>query len=206
MKKRNPYLGTILTIGIVLLLQVKYVRELIDPIREFFPVLWIALIIWSIYGRIKYRNGKNIDQLRIPTNNDDYNKTVPFIFGIILSVGGILALKYFESEKIMWSLLLLTGILLLILGFLFVPSGIIEIKKNELSFENGARKQTIGIEKLNNIELKSSDIILTEKNEKKHYLNHMNLNESDYQKISEFINKKLNHKIEIKTYGNTVYN
>ncbi|WP_139855012.1 hypothetical protein [Aequorivita sinensis] len=206
MKKRNPYLGTILTIGIVLLFQVNYVRELIDPIREFFPVLWIALIIWSIYGRIKYRNGKNVDQLRIPTNNDDYNKTVPFIFGIILSVGGILALKYFESEKIMWSLLLLTGILLLILGFLFVPSGIIEIKNNELSFENGARKQTIAIDKLNNIELKSSDIILTEKNEKKHYLNHMNLNESDYKKISEFLNEKLNPKIEIKTYGNTVYN
>ncbi len=199
-------MGTILTIGIVLLFQVNYVRELIDPIREFFPVLWIALIIWSIYGRIKYRNGKNVDQLRIPTNNDDYNKTVPFIFGIILSVGGILALKYFESEKIMWSLLLLTGILLLILGFLFVPSGIIEIKNNELSFENGARKQTIAIDKLNNIELKSSDIILTEKNEKKHYLNHMNLNESDYKKISEFLNEKLNPKIEIKTYGNTVYN
>ena len=204
MKNRNPYLGTILIIGIVLLFQVKYIKELIDPIREYFPVLWIALVIWSIYVRIKYRNGKNVDQLRIPTNNDDYNKTVPFIFGIILTVGGILALKYFESEKIMWSLLLLTGILLLILGFLFVPSGIIEIKNNELSFENGARKQTIEIEKLNNIDLKSSDIILTEKNEKKHYLNHMNLNESDYQKISEFLNEKLNHKIEIKTYGNNV--
>ncbi len=204
MKNRNPYLGTILIIGIVILFQVKYVRELIDPIREYYPVLWIALIIWSIYGRIKYRNGKIVDQLRIPTNNDDYNKALPFIFGIILTVGGILALKYIESEKIMWSLILLTGILLLILGFLFVPSGIIEIKNNELSIENGARKQTIEIENLNNIDLKSSDIILTEKNEKKHYLNHMNLNESDYQKISEFLNEKLNHKIEIKTYGNNV--
>ncbi|CAM1358235.1 conserved hypothetical protein [Tenacibaculum sediminilitoris] len=104
----------------------------------------------------------------------------------------------------MWSLLFVTGILLFILGFLFVPSGIIEIKNNELSFKNGARKQTIGIEKLNNIYLKSSHIILTEKNEKKHYVYYMNLNQSDYQKISDFLNKKLNNKIEIKTYSNNV--
>jgi len=199
-------LRTIILIGIVLLFQVKYVRELIDPIKEYFPILWIALIIWSIYGRIKYRKGGNSDQLRINTNNDDYNRIMPFIFGIILSVGGILALKYFESEKIMWSLLFVTGILLLILGFLFVPSGIIEIKNSELSFINGSRRKSIGIEKIKNIELKSSEIILYDNNEKKHFVSHMNLNESDYKSISNFLKSKLKSEIEIKTYGYTVYN
>jgi len=205
MKKQNPYLRTTILIGIVLLFQVKYVRELIDPIKEYFPILWIALIIWSIYGRVKYRRGGNSDQLRINTNNDDYNRIMPFIFGIILSVGGILALKYFESEKIMWSLLFITGILLLILGFLFVPSGIIEIKNSELSFENGSRRKSIGIEKIKNIELNSSEIILYDNNEKKYFVSHMNLNESDYKSISDFLKSKLKSEIEIKTYGNNVY-
>jgi hypothetical protein len=205
MKNRNPYLGTIMIIGIVLLFQVKYVRELLDPIREYFPIIWIVFILLSIYEKMKYKKGKRIEQLRIPTNNDDYNKIMPFIFGVILSVGGILALKYFESEKIMWSLLFVTGILSLISGFLFIPSGIIEIKKNELRFENGSRKKTIGIENIKNIDLKENEIILYENNDKVHYINHMNLNESDYKNILEFLKEKLKSEIEIKTFGNTVY-
>lgn len=204
MKKRNPYLGTIIAIGIVIAIMFTGLNKSFDPIREYIPLLWIVSIIWGICLILKYRIGKPSDQLRIPTNNDDYNRIMPFIFGILLTVGGFFALKYMDWDKIFWSLIITTGILLLILGFLFIPSGIIEIKNNQLTFENGARKQTIGIEKINNIDLKSSDIILTEKNQEKHYVNHMNLNESDYQKISRFLNKKLKNKIEIKTYGNTV--
>ncbi|GGF69537.1 hypothetical protein [Wenyingzhuangia marina] len=196
MKKQNPYLGTLLLIGIVLLFQVEFVRETIDPIREYFPVLWIAVLIWNIYQRVKYKRGGNINQLRIPTNNDDYYKTVPFIFGILLTVGGILALKYLESERILWSLLFMTGILLLILSFLFVPSGIIEIKKNVLSFENGSRKKSIAIERIKNIELKTNEIILNEKNEKKHSVNHMNLTEKTQKSISDLLKSKLRINIE----------
>ena len=191
-------------IGIVLLFQVKYVRELLDPIREYFPIFWIVFILLSIYEKMKYKKGKRTRQLRIPTNNDDYNRITPFIFGGILSVGGILALKYFESERIMWTLLFVTGILSLISGFLFIPSGIIETKNNELSFENGSQKKSIGIEKIKNIDLKENEIILYEKNEKVHYINHMNLNESDYISILEFLKDKLKSEIEIKTFGNTV--
>ncbi len=185
-------------IGIVLLFQVKFVRELIDPISEYFPIIWIVFVLLSIYEKMKYKKGKRTNQLRIPTNNDDYNRIMPFIFGVILSVGGILALKYFESEKIMWTLLFLTGILSLISGFLFIPSGIIETKNNELSFENGSRKKSIGIEKIKNIHLKGNEIILYENNEKVHYINHMNLNESDYKSILEFLQDKLKSEIEIK--------
>ena len=66
-----------------------------------------------------------------------------------------------------------------------------------MSFENGNRKKTIGVEKISRIELKKNDIILTDKNESKFYINHMNLNESDLQKISNFLNQKLANKIEI---------
>jgi hypothetical protein len=204
MKKRNPYLGTVLAIGIVLVIMFTGLNKSFDPIREYIPVLWILSIIWKIYLSLKHHSRKSSDQLRIPTNNDEYYRIMPFIFGIILPIGGFFALKYMESNEIFWSLIIGTGILLLISGFLFIPSGIIKISKNELTFENGARKQTIGIEKLNNIDLKSNYIILNEKNKKKHSVRHLNLNESDYQKISEFLNKKLKNKVEIKTYGNTV--
>lgn len=189
-------------IGIVLLFQVKYVRELIDPIREYFPIIWIVFILISIYEKMKYKKGKRTDQLRIPTNNDDYNRITPFIFGVILSVGGILALIFFESEKIMWTLLFVTGILSLISGFLFIPSGIIETKKNELSFENGSRKKSIRIEKIKNIDLKENEIVLYENNDKVHHISHMNLNKSDYKNILEFLKNKLKSEIEIKTSPN----
>ncbi|MBU3013116.1 hypothetical protein KO506_17015 [Polaribacter vadi] len=204
MKNINPFLRTIMLIGIVLLFQVKFVRELVNPISEYFPIIWIVFILLSIYEKIKYKKGKRTNQLRIPTNNDDYNRIMPFILGVILSIGGILALKYFESEKIMWTLLFVTGILSLISGFLFIPSGIIETKNNKLSFENGSRKESIGIEKIKNIDLKGNEIILYENNEKVHYINHMNLNESDYKSILEFLKDKLKSEIEIKTFGSKV--
>jgi hypothetical protein len=204
MKKQNHYIGKILMVAIVLLISFPSVHEIFEPIREYAPIGFMILVLIGIYSRLKYRNGKLPNQIRVPTNNDDYNRIMPFIFGILLTVGGFIALKNMESDKIFWSLMIATGVLLLILGFLFVPSGIIEISNEELSFANGSRKKTIAIDKINDIGFKTSDIILTDKNEKKHYVNHMNLTESDYQTITDFLNQKLKEKIEIKTYGNTV--
>ena len=124
MKERKPLLGTILAIAIVIIILFTDLNKLFEPIRKYIPIVWILLIIMGIYVRLKYKNGKLTDELRIPTNNDDYNKIMPFIFGIIATVGGFLALKYMNSEKIFWSLIIVTGFLLLILGFLFLPSNL----------------------------------------------------------------------------------
>lgn len=174
----------------------------LEPIREYIPLIWILYIIWGIYLRLKYRFRTSSNELRIFTNNDDYNRILPFIFGILITIGSIFALKYMELDKIFWSLFTATGILLLILGFIFIPSGIIDVNNNILTFKIGAQKQKIGIRGLNSIELKSSEIILTEKEGKKHFINHVNFKESDYLQISEFLNEKLNAEIKVKTYGN----
>ena len=200
MKKKNPNLGRVIGVVIVLVFTFIGLNKSIDPI--YIPLILIASTIWSIYLKLKYRNRKSSNQLRIPTYNDDYYRILPFIFGVLLTVGGFFVIIYVESDEIFWSVMITLGILLLISGALFVPSGIIEIKTNELTFVNGTQKKTIEIEKLNNIDLKPSNIIFTDKNQEKHYMNHLNLEESDYQNISDFIYDKLKNKIEIKTYGN----
>ena len=199
MKKHNPNLGRVIGIVIVLLITVLGVNKLFDPI--YFPLLWIVSIIWDIYLKLQLKR-ESSDQLRIPTYNDDSYRILPFIFGVLLTIGGFFALIYLEWDNMFWSLIIFTGILLLISGALFVPSGIIEIKSNELTFVNGEQVKSIEIEKLNNIELKPSDIIFTDNNQEKYYVNHFKLEESDFQKISDFIYVKLKNKIEIKTYGN----
>nr|WP_321227096.1 hypothetical protein [uncultured Psychroserpens sp.] len=206
MKKQNHYIGKIAIFVIMLTISLPSVNVFFEPIKDYIPVGFMILIFMGINSRLKYRNGKITNQLRIPTNYDDLNRIMPFIFGIVFIVGGFFALKEIHSNKIFWSLLIFTGILSLILGFLFVPSGIIEINNNELSFANGSRKKTIEIEKINSIVFKSSDIIIIDKNQKKHQIDYMNLIESDYQIIKDFLHRKLTNKIEITTYDSIIQN
>lgn len=198
MKKRNPYLTYILIIGIVLLMTFIDRIEFLKPLKNIVFLIWIPFIIWDIIERLKYRNGKRTNILRIRTNNDDYNRIFPFIFGTILIVASYFGLKNIESEKILLYSILITGILYLITGFLFVPTGIIEYKNDKLSFANGNNKHTIGIDNIESIELKASDIIIADRNQKKYNVNFMNLIESDYQEISEFIKNRIGNNIEIK--------
>lgn len=198
MKKRNPYLTYILIIGIVLLMTFIDRIEFLKPLKNIVFLIWVPIIIWDIIERLKYRNGKRTNILRIRTNNDGYNRIFPFIFGTILIVASYFGLKNIESEKILLYSILITGILYLITGFLFVPTGIIEYKNDKLSFANGNNKHTIGIDNIDSIELKLSDIIIADKNQKKYYVNFMNLIESDYQEISKFLKKRIGNKIEIK--------
>ncbi|MEM5563773.1 MULTISPECIES: hypothetical protein [Psychroserpens] len=199
MKKQNHYIGKIAIFVIMLTISLPSANAFFEPLKDYIPVGFMILIFMGINSRLKYRNGKLTNQLRIPTNYDDINRIMPFIFGIVCTVGGFFALKDIDSNKIFWSLLIFTGILSLILGFLFVPSGIIEINNNELSFVNGSRKKTIEIEKIDSIVFKSSDIIIIDKNQKKHEVDYMNLIESDYQIIKDFLHRKLTNKIEITT-------
>ncbi|WP_417619969.1 hypothetical protein [Oceanihabitans sediminis] len=200
MKKRKTYLSYILVIGIVLIVNFIDKVEFFKPVKYYIAVIWFPIIIWEIIEKINYRNGKEPNILRIRTNNDDYNRVFPFIFGTILIITGYFALNNDESEKILLYSIIITGILYFFSGFMFVPTGIIEYKKQKLSFANGNNKHTIEIDKIDSIELKSSDIIVTDINQKAHYVHFMNLIESDYQKISEFLNNRIGNKIEIKNY------
>ncbi|MCP4053607.1 MAG: hypothetical protein GY739_11165 [Mesoflavibacter sp.] len=197
MKKRNPYLIYILIFGIVLLMSFVDEIEFLKPLKNIVFLIWILIIIWDIIERLKYRNGKSTNILRIKTNNDDYNRIFPFIFGTILIVASYFGLKNIDSEKIPLYSILITGFLYLITGFLFVPTGIIEYKNDKLSFANGNNKHIIGIDNIHSIELKSNNIIIADKNQKKYNVNFMNLIESDYQEISEFLKNRIGNKIEI---------
>lgn len=172
--------------------------EFLKPLKNIVFLIWIPIIIWDIIERLKYRNGKRENILRIRTNNDDYNRIFPFIFGTILIVSSYFGLTKIESEKILLYSILITGILYLITGFLFVPTGVIEYKNDKLSFANGNNKHTIEIEKIDSIELKSTDIIIADKSQNKYCVNFMNLIESDYQEISEFLKNIIGNNIEIK--------
>jgi len=203
MKTIKSILSQLILIGLLLLI---ILTDFLNPIKEYIPILWSILIIWSIVYSIKYRKGIINNELRFPTNNDDYNKSYPFIMGLITVIGGICSIVYIQDYFIFLYLMTFNGTVLIISGFFFIPSGVINTKNNELNFTSANRKKSINIESINRIDLRVNDITFTDKNQRTHKIDHLNLKESDYQKITDFINQKLNKKIEIKTYGNTVYN
>ena len=201
MKTVKSILSQLILIGILLVI---ILTDFLNPIKEYIPALWTILIIWSIFYSIKYRKGKINNELRFPTNNDDYNKSYPFILGPILVIGGICAIVFIQEYFVFIFLMTFNGILLIVSGFFFIPSGVIKIKNNDLNFINANREKSLKIENLNSIELKVNDITFIDTNQKKYKIDHLNLKEPDYHKITDFVNRKLNKKIEIKTYGNTV--
>ena len=203
MKTVKSILSQLILIGSLLII---VLTDFLNPIKEYIPIFWSILIVWSIVYNIKYRKGNINNELRFPTNNDDYNKSYPFIMGLITIIGGICSIVFIQEYFIFLYLMTFNGVLLTISGFFFVPSGIIKTKNNELNFIDANRKRNIKIEDLNSMDLKPNDIVFTTKNQKKYKIDHLNLKESDYQKITNFVNQKLNNEIEIKTYGNTVYN
>ena len=202
-KTIKSILSQLILIGLLLLI---ILTDFLNPIKEYIPILWSILIIWSIVYSIKYKKGIINNELRFPTNNDDYNKSYPFIMGLIIVIGGICSIVFIQEYFIFLYLMTFNGVLLIISGFFFIPSGVIKTKNNELNFIYANRKKNIKIEDLNSVDLKVNGITFTDKSQKKYKIDHLNLKESDYQKITNFINQKLNKKIEIKTYGNTVYN
>jgi len=147
-----------------------------------------------------------VNELRFLTNNDDYNKTYPFIIGTLLLIGGICALFLMKEYLIFTSLMTLNGLLLILSGIVFIPNGAIWIKNNELVCVSGNQKNNVEIEKLREVNLFKDKIIFIDQTDKKYNLEHLKLELSDFSKISGFINRKLDKKVEIKTYGNNGYN
>lgn len=174
----------------------------LNSIKEYLPILWTLIISWSIFYSIKYRNGKIKNELRFFTSNDDYNKIYPFIIGVLLLTGGVFALLLMKEYLIFSFLMTFNGFLLIVSGFLFTPTGVIAVKNNELVFISGNQKNTIAIEKLSGINLFKDKIIFTDQTEKNYNLDHLHLELSDFAKISEFINLKINKQVEIKTFAN----
>ena len=201
MKTVKSIISQIIIIGFLLLI---IFTDYLNPIKEYLPILWTMIIILSIFYSIKYRKGNNTDELRFLTKNDDYNKVYPFIIGILLLIGGVCAVIFIKEYSIFSSLMTLNGFLLIISGILFIPNGVIRIKDKKLISVSGNQKNNIEIEKINEINLFQNKIVFIDQNQKKYNLEHLNLELSDFSKISDFINQKLNKEVEIKTYGNNV--
>lgn len=189
-------------IFIISLLLLMIMTNYLNSIKEYLPILWTLIISWSIFYSIKYRNGKIKNELRFFTSNDDYNKIYPFIIGVLLLTGGVFALLLMKEYLIFSFLMTFNGFLLIVSGFLFTPTGVIAVKNNELVFISGNQKNTIAIEKLSGINLFKDKIIFTDQTEKNYNLDHLHLELSDFAKISEFINLKINKQVEIKTFAN----
>ena len=100
----------------------------------------------------------------------------------------------------------LNGLLLIISGIVFIPNGAIRIKNNELVSVNGNQKNNVQIEKLNEVNLFQDRIVFIDRTDKKYNLEYLKLELTDFSRISDFINGKLDKKVEIKTYGNNGYN
>jgi hypothetical protein len=201
MKNLKSIIGQVFIIGFFLLI---VFTDYLNPIKEYLPFLWTLILISSIYYSLKYRKGNVKSELRFPTNNDNYNKTSPFIIGSLCVIGGICSWIFIKEYMIFTTIMTLNGFLLIISGTLFIPSGMIRIKNDILNSVSGKQENKIDTNELNTIDLFENKIVFTDKKQKQHLLEHLDLKTSDYSNISDFINQNVIRKIEIKTYGNNV--
>ncbi|MFK5983422.1 MAG: hypothetical protein QM499_10945 [Flavobacteriaceae bacterium] len=193
MKKSKNKIGILVFLIIINPLLPDYIGNY----YRYLLMLFLVLSVWGIYARIQIRKSKNKNQLRISTNNDDYAKILPFIFGSFLFFGGLAFYYHSDAINIENILIIILGFLLLIIGFLPVPTGLVEIKKGMLKFINGSRNMSFKIEKVKKIEFQKSYILITENNKDIHIVNYMNLIENDYKTIKYFLVKNSEITFEI---------
>lgn len=198
MHTQNKLLGKIIMTVIILCITLPRVDEILKPVQQYIPIGFILLILLEIRSRLEYRNGKHPNTIRIATNNDDYYKIVPFILGSILLIGGMIGLLYSDTNTVLYGLIIVTGILLFVSGFLFIPTGVVELSKDKLQIINGSRRSDITIDSISAIEFESSNLIITDNNNSKTKIQHLNLIPSDYNLIMEFLRKRLPEHIKIR--------
>ena len=183
----------------------KTIYEIVIFIIAYGVILWInrpiisfsflALIIssWSfnIYSKNQYKKG-NSKYLLFPADNDKYFRNSSIILGLSLLIVAIIAAlvtKNFNHIKIVG---IVTSVIVVFNGLFDLPKGTISIESNFIDI-TGLRDE-VDLNKLLQIEILSTKIILTDVNNQTTELDNFNIDENSANLIENYI---LNNQINL---------
>jgi len=155
-----------------------------------FPMVYVIATLYNIYKKYTLLKSLNDSNLRITTNNDDYNKILPFISGAITFVGSIFGLIYSDLYSIFWISFLLNGLLVIVSGFFFIPNGLISFEKNILKFIIDEKEDSFNYDELKEIQIRQNQIEIFDVMDKRKVIPNLNLNIEQINQVKKFLHNE----------------
>ncbi len=93
----------------------------IPKISYLIPILWSISILLKIYKNNKLKQLISKSNIPTDTSKEKYYRLIPFLFGMITIFGSLTGVIY-NQNKLFFSLLILSGILLFISGFFYLSN------------------------------------------------------------------------------------
>jgi len=183
----------IITIAIFIFIVISFLIDIdkyISGLSNFFPFLWIFLLVFDIYKSNKYLKNKPENEIRIRSNNDSYYYILPFIGGAFFCLLSIIFI-FQDETKISAILTFISGIILIFKGLIFVPSALIKMENGNLYFENGKVTDTLKIEKVEKVILNKSNIEFKLNENKNYVFSHLELNLNEIEIAKKFFREKI---------------
>lgn len=83
----------------------------------------------------------------------------------------------------------IAGLLLILQSIVSLPNAVIKYESEFLKFENGNQKENIEMVLIKDVEVLEDQINIKTKNDKTFVFQHLELNQSEIEKVNDFFNK-----------------
>ncbi|MEZ4888424.1 MAG: hypothetical protein R3E32_27095 [Chitinophagales bacterium] len=171
-----------------------------NPITNVFFVFFLGIVlVYGVYDKIRYRQGKYPNEIRYPTQNDTYYKVTSLTLGTIVILGAVIWL-------VLTTELIFIPYIGLVMGGLVLANGILDFSNGKLKIENKhldllCDDKPIEIEEIESIYLLPNQLIVLGVNGKKITQTGLKLDEKWAVKIEEFLKQNTdNQKYEIRNH------
>ena len=185
----RKFLFTIFVISLLVLSLFIDIEQYILGFYNYMPIIWVPAVIFDIYETKKYLKNKPETEIRIRNKNNSYFDILPYIAGSVMIIFSAIGFFQFESEKGIIILYVIAGLILILQGIVSLPNAVIKYESEFLKFENGNQKENIEMVLIKDVEVLEDQINIKTKNDKTFVFQHLELNQSEIEKVNDFFNK-----------------
>ena len=158
-----------------------------NPIFTFISiVIWVVVLVYSLYSKIQYRNGST-NCFLFRTKNDSYSTTTSITLGIIILALSVAWFIWVKSINIYGIIGLAIGLLVFLNGLYDLPLGRMQIENNELIISDLESK--LDIRQIKEIIIKKDQLILVNHNEEKQRINNLEIDAESASQMKNYIIK-----------------
>lgn len=186
------------TIGIILLFVIPRPDFLAKPVLGIVFISYLFFLIHNLYSRINLRR-KPTDAVRFNASNDEYYRLNSMIIGCLVLIASIFSL-YTNFMQHWWILVAIFGLLLLLNGCYFVPTGYLQIQNDDFIIKAGnSPKRHFFVQEIKELTFRNQSIVLTKMNDEKQSIFRLNISPQQLSSISNYLST---HAPEIKVLIN----
>lgn len=167
------------------------------PAKPWLFVLPILVSATSLIYSVRYTKGVVKNEVPFSTQNDDYSKLIPLLFGITLFAVGFVLWYWFQLDWLFIGFIVFYGILLVFSAFNKLPRGCLYIKEGKVYTQVGSVQQAMELSALASIQISTSTLSFISKEGKQYPQLHLHIQPQEIARIATFVQQQLGEGVVI---------